>query len=64
MYRLNRADNLRAVAHFHAALKLEPEFARAWAGLATSRPASRATATDPTTCAASPSTCAPPRESC
>ena len=33
MYRLNRADNLRAVAHFHAALKLEPEFARAWAGL-------------------------------
>ena len=33
MYRLNRADNARAVEHFRAALALEPEFARAWAGL-------------------------------
>jgi TolB-like protein len=33
MYRLNRADNARAAGHFHAALALEPEFARAWAGL-------------------------------
>jgi len=33
MYRLNREDNARAVEHFRAALALEPEFARAWAGL-------------------------------
>lgn len=33
MFRLNRADNARAVAHFRAALALEPDFARAWAGL-------------------------------
>ncbi len=33
MYRLNREDNARAVEHFRAALEVEPEFARAWAGL-------------------------------
>lgn len=33
MYRLNRADNAVAAGHFRAALALEPEFARAWAGL-------------------------------
>ena len=33
MFRLNRADNARAAGHFRAALALEPEFARAWAGL-------------------------------
>lgn len=33
MYRLNREDNARAAGHFRDALALEPEFARAWAGL-------------------------------
>ena len=33
MYRLNREDNARAVEHFRTALDVEPEFARAWAGL-------------------------------
>lgn len=33
MYRLNREDNARAVEHFRATISLEPEFARAWAGL-------------------------------
>ncbi|MCB2136425.1 MAG: winged helix-turn-helix domain-containing protein [Rhodobacteraceae bacterium] len=33
LFRLNREDNTRAVGHFEAALALEPEFVRAWAGL-------------------------------
>lgn len=33
IYRFNRADNLRAAAHFRQALELEPDFARAHAGL-------------------------------